>query len=159
MFQRGLSAGWKGVKGAAKGAWNSLTSGDPYDTNKRKEDLFGNMGLDKIDLTNQGKIDSKNIDKRLKQVQSRLKNDITGKAQGTYDKLLDHWSKVKPALISYPEKNQEWRNYINNQLAELENMVGLKPDPKLARNPGMIDINTLTSAGGRQTRVPTTVRR
>ena len=130
LFRRGIEAAGRGLKdlgNAAKGAYMNQT---PYDPNSNRNP-FGNLGLDKINIRkNQGKIDSKDIEERLSHVRSKMSSvdqNIQPRVREIHDKLIDYWVKVKPALISYPEKNQEWKSYIQSQLTELEKEVGIQP--------------------------------
>lgn len=155
LFRRGVEAAGRGLRDLGGAAKNAISQQDPYNPNANR-DAMGNLGLDKIKRKpNQGKIDSKKIEQRMKSVQAKLSN-LDGaeyeNALSTFDTLRSNWGKVKPALVSYPEKNGDWRNYISNQLTSLEQKVGINPDAKLAHNPQYIDINAL-GAGGNRSRI------
>lgn len=155
LFRRGIEAAGRGLRDLGGAAKRAFQSQDPYNPNANR-DAMGNLGLGSIkSKPNQGRIDSKKIEKRMKSVQAKLSNlegEEYQKALGTFDTLRTNWGKVKPALISYPEKNGDWRNYISNQLASLEQQVGIDPDSSLAKNPQYIDITALGAGGNRQRR-------
>ena len=155
LFRRGIEAAGRGLRDLGGAAKRAFQNQDPYNPNSNR-DALGNLGLGSIQRKpNQGKIDSKKIEQRMKSVQAKLSNlegEEYQKALGTFDTLRTNWGKVKPALISYPEKNADWRNYISNQLASLEQQVGIDPDPDLARNPRYVDITALGDGGNRQRR-------
>ena len=147
LFRRGIEAAGRGLKDLGGAAKRAFQNQDPYNPNANR-DAMGNLGLGSIQRKpNQGKIDSKKIEQRMKSVQAKLSNlegEEYQKALGTFDTLRTNWGKVKPALISYPEKNGDWRNYISNQLASLEQQVGIDPDPALSRNPRSVSYTHLT---------------
>ena len=155
LFRRGIEAAGRGLKDLGGAAKRAFQNQDPYNPNANR-DALGNLGLGSIQRKpNQGKIDSKKIEQRMKSVQAKLSNlegEEYQKALGTFDTLRTNWGKVKPALVSYPEKNGDWRNYISNQLAALEQQVGIDPDPDLARNPRYVDLTALGASGNRQRR-------
>ena len=130
LFRRGIEAAGRGLKDLGTAAKNAYMNQDPHNPNSNRNP-FGNLGIDKIKSTpNQGKIDSKEIEERLGYIQSKIgtvSSDMQPRVKEIHDKLIDHWVKVKPALISYPEKNQEWKGYIQNQLTELEKYTGIQP--------------------------------
>lgn len=155
LFKRGIEAAGRGLRDLGGAAKNAISQQDPYNPNANR-DTMGNLGLDKIQRKpNQGRIDSKKIEQRMKSVQAKLSNlegEEYNKALNTFDVLRNNWGKVKHALISWPEKNGDWRNYISNQLAALEQQIGIDPDPSLARNSQYIDINNLSDGGNRSRR-------
>ena len=130
LFRRGIEATGRSLKDIGGAAKDAYMKQEPYNANSNRNP-FGNLGIDKIKNTpNQGKVDSKEIEERLGYIQSKIGSmgsDIQPKVKEIHDKLIDYWVKVKPALISYPEKNQEWKGYIQNQLTELEKYTGIQP--------------------------------
>lgn len=152
LFRRGIEAAGRGLKRAGAAAANAVQQQDPYNPNQNRNAL-GNLGVDKLGgKPNQGKVDAKKIDQRLKSVQAKLTN-LTGdqyqQQKQEFDKLRDEWSQVKPTLISYPEKNNDWRNYINNSLRKLETKVGISPDPDKSRQPGIFIPGAIGDSGYR----------
>jgi hypothetical protein len=130
LFRRGIEAAGRGLKGLGSSIAGAALQQDPYNPNVNR-DPFGDLGVSKMKFSqNPGKVDSKEIDERLGHIEAKmatLPGEDQLKLKDIHDKLLDNWIKVKPALVSYPEKNQEWKNYIQNQLTELEKGVGIQP--------------------------------
>lgn len=131
LFKRGIEAAGRGLKGLGSTVAGAISQQDPYNPNINRNP-FGNLGIDKLKFKqNQGKIDSKDIDKRMNQVRSRIgmiDASQQARVKELHDKFADTWVKVKPALRSNPEKNQKWKVYILRQLSELEKATGIQPN-------------------------------
>jgi hypothetical protein len=56
---------------------------------------------------------------------SNLKDQEYDDAMNTFNTLRTNWTKVKPALKTNPRANKDWHQYVNKQLAALEQQVGI----------------------------------